>query len=369
MSENSAPGRLKSLDILRGFDMLWITGGSALLAALAKLTNWTFFETLEKQMHHVSWEGFHFYDLIFPLFMFIMGVAIPYALIPKIEAGTARSVLYKKILRRFFLLAVFGIFYNQFHSQDWSNPRIASVLGQIGFAYLFAAIIFVNSSGLKSIIIWIVSILIVYGIIQNFIPVPGYGSGVLTADGSINAWLDQRITPGRLYGGTYDPEGVFNNISAIGITLMGTLAGIILRSSRVRSGAKKVIILASIGAGLLLLAQVLKEWYPIIKKVWTSTFNLQTGGISMLLLAGFYLVIDVWKIEKWGFYFKVIGMNSITIYLGYALIGFWSISEKLMGGLAVHLGNAGDLLISLGSLAIIWICLYLLYKNRIFLRV
>jgi predicted acyltransferase len=369
MTDNSTTERLKSLDILRGFDMFWITGGSALVAALAKATDWSVFVGIENQMHHVKWDGFHFYDIIFPLFMFIMGVAIPYSFIPRIEAGVAKKSLYRKVLKRFILLVVFGIFYNQASSPDWTNPRIASVLGQIGFAYLFAALIFINASNLRSIVIWITGILVVYGLVQNFMPVPGFGSGVLTADGSINAFLDQRITPGRLYGGTYDPEGVINNISAVGITLMGTLAGLILRSKVLAGKYKKFLILVGLGTGFLILAYILRGWYPVIKKIWTSTFNLHAGGISMLLLAGFYLVVDVWKYEKWGFYFRVIGMNSITIYLAYTFISFRGISENLLQGLSMHLGEAGDLIISLGTLAIIWTCLYLLYKNKIFLRV
>jgi predicted acyltransferase len=357
MNTKTTPERLKSLDILRGFDMFWITGGSALLAALAGATNGSFLEAIEEQMHHVKWSGFQFYDLIFPLFMFIMGVAIPYALIPKMESGTPRRALYKKIIKRFVLLVFFGFIYNNASSQDWSNPRVASVLGQIGFAYLFAAVIFINTRS------------IVYGLFQNLMPVPGYGAGVLTADGSINAFLDQHITPGRLYGGTYDPEGVINNISAVGITLMGVLAGLILRSKKISSQYRKVIILAGMGTLFLVLAYLLRDVYPVIKKIWTSTFNLHAGGISLLLLALFYLVIDVWKFEKWGFYFKVIGMNSITIYLGYHFIRFGDISESLLNALAGHLGDAGDILLSLGTLAIIWYCLYWLYKNKIFLRV
>ncbi|MFC2099181.1 DUF5009 domain-containing protein, partial [Bacteroidota bacterium] len=210
---------------------------------------------------------------------------------------------------------------------------------------------------------------IVYGLIQNLIPVPGYGAGELTPEGSINAFLDQRITPGRLYGGTFDPEGVINNFSAVGITLMGTLAGLILRSNTIVNQFRKVIILAGLGTIFLILAYILRGWYPVIKSAWTSTFNLHAGGISLLLLSGFYLVVDVWKYKNWGFYFKVIGVNSITIYMGYRFIGFQGISDKLLGGLAIPMGDYGDLLITLGYLAIIWFCLYWLYKNKVFLRV
>ncbi|MEZ5072241.1 MAG: DUF5009 domain-containing protein [Bacteroidales bacterium] len=368
MKENKVE-RLQSLDILRGFDMLWITGGHALVAALAVATGWPFLETIEAQMHHVEWEGFHFYDLIFPLFIFIMGVAIPYALLPKLEASVPKRKLYAKVVKRFVILVVLGIIYNQAWLPDWTNPRIASVLGQIGFAYLFASIIFINTRNLRGVLIWLFGILLVYGLLQNFVPVPGHGAGVLTKEASLNAWLDHYITPGRLYGVTYEPEGVFNNVSAISIALMGVMAGLILRHKSGRSSYLKVLMLAALGAGFVAIALVLGQWYPIIKNAWTSTFDMLTGGISLLLLSFFYLVVDVWKYQKWGLYFKVIGMNAITIYLGVQFIDFGNMSTKLLGGLAMHLGAWGDVLIATGGLAIIWYALYLMYKSKIFLRI
>jgi predicted acyltransferase len=361
--------RLESLDILRGFDMFWITGGSALVAALAAATGWSFLEAIENQMHHVRWEGFHFYDLIFPLFIFMTGVAIPYAFLSRLESGTPKRKLYGKAFRRFVLLVLFGIIYNQAWLPDWTNPRIASVLGQIGFAYFFAAIIFINFRTITGVVAWMLGIMILYGLVQNFVPVPGYGAGVLTQEGSINAFLDQRITPGLLLGETYEPEGVFNNVSAISIALMGVLAGLILRGKRFASGYSKSLILSLIGTSAVILAILLRDFYPIIKNAWTSTFILLTGGISMLLLALFYLVVDVWKIKKWGFYFKVIGINSITVYLAVQFINFGEISGNFLEGIAMHLGLWGEVLISVGALAIIWTGLYLLYRNRIFLRI
>lgn len=369
MTTQNRPERLHSLDILRGFDMFWITGGHLLVAALAAATGWKWLEAVEGQMHHCAWEGFHFYDLIFPLFIFIMGVAIPYAMLPKLESGAPKRSLYRKVLKRFVILVVLGAIYNQAWLPDWTNPRIASVLGQIGFAYLFASIIFINSRSIGGIILWMTGILVVYGLMQNFIPVPGYGAGVLTQEGSLNALLDQYITPGRLLGGTYEPEGVFNNVSAISLALMGVMAGLILRGDRIRRQYGKVLTLAVTGAGFITIALLLNGWYPIIKNAWTSTFDLLTGGISLMLLALFYLVVDVWKHRKWGFYFKVIGVNSITIYLAVQFIDFGAISTNLLEGITMHLGAWGDVMLAVGGLAIIWYCLYLMYKNKIFLRI
>jgi predicted acyltransferase len=369
MTTQNKPERLHSLDILRGFDMFWITGGHMLVATLAAATGWKWLETVEGQMHHCAWAGFHFYDLIFPLFIFIMGVAIPYALIPKLESGTPKKGLYRKVVKRFVILVVLGIIYNQAAWPDWANPRIASVLGQIGFAYLFASIIFINTRNIRSVILWMSGILVVYGLMQNFIPVPGYGAGVLTPEGSLNAFLDQRITPGRLLGETYEPEGVFNNVSAISIALMGVMAGLILRGDRIKNQYGKVGTLAATGAVFITIALLLNGVYPIIKNAWTSTFDLLTGGIGLVLLSLFYMVVDIWKYRKWGFYFKVIGVNSITIYLAVSFIDFGGISNNLLEGITMHMGAWGDVMQVVVALAIIWYSLYLMYKNKIFLRI
>ncbi|MFC2097030.1 acyltransferase family protein, partial [Bacteroidota bacterium] len=361
VGNNLISQRLYSLDILRGFDMFWITGGGYLFHELAKLTNWGFLQSFSNQLEHVKWDGFALWDLIFPLFMFISGVAIPYALLQKRENGASKKSLYKKITKRLILLILLGLVYNGFLRLKLDNFRYASVLGQIGFAYFFASLIAINFSRIKSLIMWLFGILAGYTVIQLFIPVPGFGAGVLTPEGCINGYIDRILLPGRLHGGSFDPEGWLCIISATGITLMGAIAGTILRNNKIDQ-IKKVIILALTGIGLFILGSILKIWYPIIKSAWTTTFNLYAGGISFVLLAVFYLIADVWKYRKWGFYFKVIGLNSITIYIGTQIIDFRHTSRFLLGGLSDKLGDFGNLLSGLAYLAVIWIFLYYLYK-------
>lgn len=366
--QSRKPERLQSLDVLRGFDMFWITGGESLIHALAIATGWGFFNTMSNQLHHVKWDGFAAYDLIFPLFMFIVGVAIPYSLLSKLKKGEPRKKIYQRIIRRFIILFVLGIIYNQYWLTDWANPRIASVLGQIATAYFLASLIFMQTQKLKFIIIWTIGILVGYGILQLFIPVPGYGAGQLTQEGSINAWFDQHFLPGLLLDGTFDPEGILNNFSATAITLMGIIAGLILRRTDLIQYRKFILLLLT-GIVLYLISNLLSDYYPIIKKAWTSTFNLHAGGLSFMLLAVFYLVIDIWKIRKWSFYFKVIGMNAITVYMGTHIIDFEFTVKGLLGGLTMYLGDWGPVLTSVGYLSLVWILLYVLYKNKIFLRI
>ncbi len=360
--------RLGSLDTLRGFDMFWIIGGGELLRALSKFTGWEWMNTLSSQTHHVQWEGFHFEDLIFPMFMFISGAAIPFALTSKLEKGTPKKELHKKVFQRMILLVVFGMIYNGLLEKGFSNIRYLSVLSQIGIGYFFASLIVINTTTLKSRIFWLTGILSGIAFLQFLVPVPGFGAGLFTPEGSINAWLDQHLLPGRLIGTTFDPEGVLCIVSAISVTLMGTLAGFVLRSEKYNPSRKTVILVVS-GASLILVALLLSPFYPIIKKMWTVPFDLLTAGISSLLLALFYFIIDVKLWNKWILFFKVIGLNSITIYLGGQLIDFELPSKFLLGSIALPCGNFGEVIIVSGMIAAEWMFLYYLYKNKIFLRV
>ena len=368
--------RLVSLDVLRGFDMFWIIGGGSLILALAAATEWGWLQPIAEQMHHVKWEGFHFEDLIFPLFMFISGVAIPYAITSKVEKGVNRKDLLKTVIKRALILVLFGVLYNgllqnqELMQNGISDVRFASVLGQIGLGYLFAATIVLYTKTLKWRIIWLAGILAGIALLQLAVPVPGYGVGLLDPEGGINAWIDRMLLPGRLHGKTFDPEGLLCIVSAISVTLMGAIGGHILRDGKPASGRKSGILLIT-GAALIAVALLLSPFYPIIKAAWTVPFNMLTAGISFVLLSLFYYTIDVKKwtggIASWKItFFKVIGMNSITIYLGTRIINFGAIAGFFLGWLA---GPWGEWIIILGAISVEWLLLYYLYKNKIFLRV
>lgn len=369
-SEPKQPVRLQSLDVLRGFDMFWIIGGGSLIVALAEATKWGWLEVIAGQMEHVPWEGFHFEDLIFPLFMFISGVAIPFAITSKVEQGVKRRKLFNKIFTRGIILVVLGIIYNGALRNGFSNMRVASVLAQIGLGYLFAATIVLYTKSYKTRIAWLVGILAGIAILQLLVPVPGYGAGLLDKEGGMNAWIDRMFLPGRLYGGTFDPEGLLCIVSAVTVTLMGSLAGSILRDGEPAS-RRKAAKLAISGVFLITVALLLSPVYPIIKSAWTVPFNLLTAGISFLLLSLFYFTIDV---KDWTkgilsykiLFFKVIGMNSITIYLAVDIINFGQISQFFVGWLAAPLGQW---VVILGAIIIEWLLLYYLYTKKIFLRV
>lgn len=359
--------RLFSLDALRGFDMFWITGGGTLITLLAQYTGAGWLSVLAEQQEHVKWAGFHFEDLIFPLFMFISGVAIPLALLSKLEKQVPKFQLTKKAIKRGLILVLLGMIYNGVFRNGLESPRFASVLGQIGLAYLFASLIVIYTGSLKSRLYWLTGILVGYGIIQLFVPVPGIGAGVLTPEGCINGYIDRAVLPGRLHEGVFDPEGLLCIVSAVAITLMGTLAGNILRDPKTDS-THKIKILSVLGVSAIVIALALSPFYPIIKKCWTTPFNLLAGGISFLLLAAFYWIIDVKGWKKWSFFFRVIGMNSIFIYLLTDLVNVDNTTRYVLGW-TVLWGDFGKIVSAVGSIVLVWSLLYYMYKKNIFLKV
>ncbi len=369
-SKPADSGRLKSLDVLRGFDMFWIIGGGTLITTLAASQYLGWLAPLAEQFSHVDWTGFRFYDLIFPLFMFISGVAIPIAIDRRREKGTSSTTILKGIWRRGIILVLLGIFYNGALRNGFENARYASVLGQIGLAYALAATIVLYVKNVRYQGLFLLALLVFIALLQLAVAVPGMGTGVLQPGMGINAWLDQTLLPGRLNDKTFDPEGVLCIVSATSVTLLGALSGFLLRYPAV-SGDRKSVWLLGMGALLIVLALLLSPFYPIIKKIWTVPFNLLTGGISMVLLSIFYYTIDVRNVFKGIadypiFFFSVIGFNSITIYLGTRIIPFRQISEFFTGWLSAPVG---PWIVVLGAIAIEWMLLYYLYQKKIFLRV
>lgn len=371
-------GRLLSLDALRGFDMFWITGGGSLMIVLSKLSGVGWMETLAKQMKHIPWEGFHLWDLIFPLFMFIAGIAIPLSVKLKLIRNVSKKDLFLKVFKRMIILILLGFLYNGLFRDGFANARYASVLAQIGIAYFFASVIFIFSKSVKTRLFWIVGILVGVAFLQLFVPVPGIGAGIFTPEGCINGYIDRLLLPGRLaYGpegmlpsgnGVYDALGLLCIVSAIGITLMGTIAGNILQQETL-TAYRKTAMLAVTGVALIIAALIFSPFYPIIKNCWTTTYNLLAGGISFLLFALFYLVIDVWGYQKWSFYFRVIGMNSIFVYLLIAIAPVRNITDYFIGWIIKPMGEMGELISGIGYLAGVWLLLWFMYRKNIFIKV
>jgi predicted acyltransferase len=368
--ESSPPStRLRSLDALRGFDMLWIIGLDTFFRALAKANDHPALASWAEQLHRVSWDGLRAYDLIFPLFMFLSGVAIPYSLGSKNAEGVGRGSATLAILRRAAILVFLGLIYNGFLDFNFEKLRFASVLGQIGIAWAIAALIWTFTTKTRTRIGLLCGIFLFVAILQLFIPVPGHGAGILTREGVINGWIDRNFLPGRLHGKTFDPEGWLCILSASALTLGGAFAGQRLRSQG-QAHLSTVGIFAGLGVLLILLGYACQTMgYPPIKAAWTGTFNLYAGGISLLLLALFHLLIDFTPTFNWSFPLQVVGMNPLTIYLLTRIVAFEPISKFFFGGLARLNGDYKLVILASGTLLLEWLVLYALYRRRLFLRV
>jgi predicted acyltransferase len=360
-------GRLASLDALRGFDMFWITGGEELVHSLFRVFPHPWTEALDRQFQHVPWAGFHFYDLIFPLFLFIVGAVMPFSLTRRLEAGASRAGLYRHIVRRFLLLFLLGLVYNGLLDFRLHDLRIAGVLQRIAVSYFLAALVVMNTSPRGQATVT-GGILLLYWAIMKLIPVPGFGAGVLTPQGNLSAYLDQRFLPRPyccyVFG---DNEGIISTIPAISTTLLGVLAGHWLRSTQ--APKRKLAGLLAAGLASLLVGLVWGHWFPVIKNLWTSSYVLVAAGWSLLLLAFFYWIIDLRGLKRWAFFFVVIGLNPITIYVARRLFDFEAVAAVFVHGFIDYFGPLKPLFWDFSVLAVGWLFLWFLYRQKIFLKV
>lgn len=363
--------RLVSLDALRGFDMLFIMGGAGLIASLAEWFPCDFTAVLAEQMEHVEWNGLRHHDTIFPLFLFIAGISFPFSLAKQRGQGRSEWAIHRKVATRGLLLVFLGMVYNGLLDFDFENLRVASVLGRIGLAWMFAALIFMHTgwrvrAGITS------ALLVGYWLLAGFVPAPdAEGADIFSAEGSIVGYIDRILLPGRVLYGSIDPEGILGTVPAIATALLGMFVGESLTSGlSQRSGAKVTAWMALAGIVMLALGLLWGEVFPVNKKMWTSSFVLVVGAYSTLMFALFYYIIDVLRWRRWTFFFTVIGMNSITIYLAQRFVRFSYTSEKLFGGLVGLMPEDSRAFFSQAAyIAVCWLFLYVLYRHRIFLKV
>jgi predicted acyltransferase len=366
-TQSPVSGRIASIDALRGFDMLWITFGEEVIHSLCKLIHHPLTDALNQQFQHVEWQGFRFYDLIFPLFLFIVGVVLPFSLTRRLEAGTNRAEIYKHLVRRLVLLFFLGLVVNGFLNFRFHELRIPGGLQRIAVCYFVAALVMMNT-GVRGQAAVAGGLLVVYWLVMRLVPVPGIGAGVFTPSGNLSAFIDQHLLLRPFCCYTFgDNEGILSTIPAVSTCLMGALAGHWLRSNRLP--ARKALGLALAGVASLALGLVWGHWFPIIKNIWTSSYVLFAGGWSLLLLALFYWVIDVRGYRRLAFFFTVIGLNSITIYVLHSQFDFGTIARIFVHGFIDYLGPYKPLFWSLSVLAVGWLFLWFLYRRKIFLKI
>ncbi|MGA9452524.1 MAG: heparan-alpha-glucosaminide N-acetyltransferase domain-containing protein [Verrucomicrobiia bacterium] len=395
--------RLMSLDALRGFDMFWILGADSFVYALHRVSQTAPTKFLATQLDHAEWAGFHFYDLIFPLFVFIMGVSTVFSL-EKIIAREGRAAAVKRVLRRGVLLFAVALIYSGGFTNPWPDMRLMGVLNRIALCYTFGGLLFIfcNSRVMAGVA---VALLLGYWALLEFVPfpdvrpVPG-GDSVITIESgfkdvsqlnmastnllrgsyiqgvNLTDYLDQKYLPGRKYDGTYDPEGYLSTLPAFATGLLGIFTGLFLRNKSVPD-ANKVVYLIGAGAASAAVGWLWGLEMPVIKKIWTSSYVLVAGGYSAMLLGAFYWIVDVKQWRAWCQPFVWIGMNPITLYLTSNFLGglgFHRLATRLAGGpvksfFDTHIAaGCGELVISATGVALfIWFA-YFLYRRKIFLR-
>jgi predicted acyltransferase len=362
----AASQRLVSLDALRGFDMFWIVGAEDIVHALRKIRPGTVVNFLSDQMQHKAWDGVAFYDLIFPLFIYIVGVSLVFSLSRSLGA-VGRAATMRRVLTRSALLYLIGILYYGGLSEGVDKIRLLGVLQRIALCYLFTSLIFCVSR-LRTMIVVCVTLLVGYWALMTLVPVPGHGAGNLAEGANLANYIDSRYLPLRKWDGDHDPEGLLSTLPAIATCLMGVFAGLLLKSVRI-ANRKKVLYLTAAGAGCVLLGFLWGLQFPVIKKIWTSSYVLVAGGYSCLFLGAFYLIVEIFGATRWAMPFVWIGMNPITIYLAHNIVDFRSLALRLVGGpLQRFLGSYGELLVTSAILGLSFLLVRFLYRRKIFLR-
>jgi predicted acyltransferase len=355
--------RLISIDALRGFDMFWIAGGGEIVHAINRIPGVDFANFLETQLNHVDWEGMTFYDLIFPLFIYIVGVSLVFSLSRIIEKNGKASA-YTRLLRRSILLFMIGVVLSTGPVASLNDIRLMGVLQRIALCYLFAGLIFCALKP-RGIGIAFAALLLGYWALMTFVSVPGEGAGNYEEGANLANYIDRQYLPLRKYDVDHDPEGLLSTLPAIATCLMGVFTGHLLKNNDV-PGQDKAKRLTLIGVVAILLGLLWGIQFPVIKKIWTSSYVLVSGGLSCIFLAIFYQVIEIWGFRKWVAPFVWIGMNSIAIYIvsSFLSAALPFVFDYFNGAFRIF----GSLVSSLTFVGLILIIAYILYQRKIFLR-
>jgi len=371
---STATGRLVSLDVFRGIT----------IAGMVLVNNPGTWEHIYWPLEHAQWHGWTPTDLVFPFFLFIVGVAITLAFGSRVESGRSARDLYLKVVKRTLIIFAIGLFLNGFPYFGLSELRIPGVLQRIAVCYFLASIIFLNTK-IRTQVAITIGLLLIYWLIVKLIPAPGFATGDLTKEGSLPSFIDRVVFGKHVWAQAkvYDPEGLLSTIPALATTLIGVLTGHWLRSKK--SSYEKVAGLFVVGAICVAVGWAWNSFFPINKALWTSSYVLFTGGLALQFLALCYWVIDIKGYRQWAKPFEIFGVNAIALYVGAGLMA------ELLGLIKVN-GSDGSK-VSLGSwiyenlfaswaspvnaslafaiaFVLVWLGLmWILYRRKIFIKV
>ncbi len=351
--------------------MFWIVGGGVVFRSLYQIYNHPVTAFIGKQLKHVKWdEGFHFEDLIMPLFIFIMGAAVPFSISKRLERGQSRGRIQLHIIKRTAVLYLLGVLIGSggLHF-NWPEMDWVGVLHRIAVCYFFAALLVMHTKWQTQVIVT-GAIMLLYWAALTLVPVPGHGANVITPEGCLPAYIDQQFLPGKISEAFYgygDSNGILPTLASVSTALLGVLTGYWLRSNR--PGNHKAAGLALAGLISLSVGYAWGWVFPIIRLLWTGSMTLFAAGLSLLLLALFYWLIDVRGYKKWAFFFIVIGANPITIYVLQSVIDFNAIARLFVVGIIQYAEFLKPLILPLTALVFKWLLLWFMYRCKIFLKV
>jgi predicted acyltransferase len=360
------PERIMSVDALRGFDMLLIVFLGRFFRGLNTGADIPFTRSLAEQFTHPEWFGFHFWDLVMPLFLFVVGAVIPFSLSKRLEKDPSKPRLYRHLVRRFIILFILGwIVQGRLLNLDSSEFHVfCNTLQAIAVGYIAASFAYLNVSKNGRYILF-AACLIVYALLLTVPQVPGVGRSMLLPDQNFALYVD-RLIMGRFEDGT-QYTWILSGFGFTATVLSGLFAGEIIKSDMKRG--KVALYLLLYGLAGIALGLIWGIWHPIVKKLWTSSFVLFSSGLCFVLLALFYWLIDVKGYRKWAFFLKVIGMNAIFAYVVSNTIDLPAISENLLFGLKQYVGNYYTMVTATGGFIILYLVLWYFYKNRTFIKV
>ena len=382
--ESTRPSRLLSLDVLRG-----LTIGFMILVNDNGDGNRAYWA-----LKHADWNGFTPTDLVFPTFLFLVGISTVLSLSSRVAQGIAKTKLYAHVLRRTVILFLFGLVVNSFPFFHLHTMRFYGVLPRIAICYLVVATLYLLSPGWRSKAALVVAALAGYWLLMRFVPVPGYGVPthdvpLLDRDGNLAAWLDRQVfSPSHLYERTRDPEGLLSTLPALATALMGMLTGLWLRSFHTLLQKTRGIAVAGLSA--LLLGGLWNFTFPINKKLWTSSYVMLAGGIALFALGLAYWMLDVERLQERSKVVRgalwpllVFGANAITAYAMSDIIvdtlDWWRFAPgrggKPLGwlywhGFAFHGSTENtSLAFAIVYVMVCWLPNWVLWRRKIFLRV
>ena len=355
--------RLVSLDVFRG----------ATIASMILVNDPGSTESYP-QLDHAAWHGWTFTDLVFPFFLWIVGVAMTISFSSRTARGENRGALLRHVLKRSAIIFAIGLLLNGFPYYRLTTIRIPGVLQRIAVCYLIAAAIFLYTR-VRGQIIWTMGLLAAYWAAMTWIPVPGYGAGVLEPIGNFAQWVDSHVLSGHMWRPTkvWDPEGLVSTVPAVATVLFGILAGQLLRSRHLSSAEKTAWMLVW-GNVMLLAGNVMGVYLPINKNLWTSSFSVFMAGMALIVFAICYWIVDVQGWRRWTRPFVIFGMNAIAMFVFSGLLARilmlngWKqpIYQALFAPLASP--RNASLLYAVCFVLVCYMAAWLLYRKKWFVK-